>query len=399
MTILTRRNALLGLAAAGVQTVDAGAATPATITQPFANGQRPLLRYPQKRPLIAMTTRPPQLETPFPVYDEGLLTRNDAFFVRYHLAGAPALPDLATYRLQVGGLVDRPRGFSLAELKAMPQTEVIAVNQCSGNGRGFSDPRVAGGQAGNGLMGNARWRGVALKHVLERVGVRAGAVQVEFDGLDGPVLPTTPDFVKALDLAHALDGEVMLAWAMNGEDLPILNGWPLRLVVPGYYGTYWVKHLGQITVLDKPSTSYWMTTAYRVPDNDCMCVPAGGKPDRTRPIGRLNVRSFLTNVASGDRLRPGRHTLRGIAFDGGHGIERVEVSVDGGRAWAPARLSPELGRYSFRGWTFAAVLPRGPQTLMARATSRDGGMQPMTQPWNPSGYMRNVVERVEVEVA
>ncbi|MFG3757104.1 molybdopterin-dependent oxidoreductase, partial [Klebsiella pneumoniae] len=124
------------------------------------------------------------------------------------------------------------------------------VNQCSGNSRGFSDPRVAGGQLANGAMGNARWRGVPLKTVLDKAGVQAGAKQVTFNGMDGPVSDKTPDFVKALDIDHARDGEVMLAYAMNGHDLPVLNGFPLRLVVPGHYGTYWVKHLNDITVID-----------------------------------------------------------------------------------------------------------------------------------------------------
>ena len=121
-------------------------------------------------------------------------------------------------------------------------------NQCSGNSRGFFDPRVAGGQLGNGAMGNARWHGVPLKTVLDMAGVQQGAKQVTFNGMDGPVLDKTPDFVKALDIDHARDGEVMLAYGMNGDDLPVLNGFPLRLVVPGYYGTYWVKHLNEITV-------------------------------------------------------------------------------------------------------------------------------------------------------
>jgi len=141
----------------------------------------------------------------------------------------------------------------------MPAQEIVAVSQCSGNGRGFFEPRVAGGQAGNGLMGNARWRGVPLRAVLDRAGVKAGAVQVQFDALDGPVAEGTPDFAKALDLDLARSGEVMLAYAMNGEELQFLNGWPLRLVVPGYFGTYWVKHVNEVTVLDRPSSTFWIT--------------------------------------------------------------------------------------------------------------------------------------------
>ena len=177
--------------------------------------------------------------------------------------------------------------------------EYVAVNQCSGNSRAFFTPRVAGGQLGNGAMGNAKWRGVPLKTVLDMAGVQAGAKQVRFDGLDGPVLPATPDFAKALELDHAADGEVMLAYSMNDADLPMLNGYPLRLVVPGYFGTYWVKHLNEVTVLDTVLDNFWMATAYRIPDNPCACVTPGSTVKKTVPIARFPVRSFITNVKEG----------------------------------------------------------------------------------------------------
>jgi DMSO/TMAO reductase YedYZ molybdopterin-dependent catalytic subunit len=370
------------------------------VVMPFANGERTLAAYPGKRPLIRLTARPPQLETPFAVFNEGAITPNDAFFVRYHLAGLPDEIDADAWRLKLGGLVDRPLSLSLDELKAMPSVDLVAVNQCSGNSRGFSNPRVAGGQSGNGAMGNARWTGVPLKAVLDRAGVRAGARQVSFGGLDGPVDPATPDFVKALDIDHARDGEVMLAWAMNGSDLPFLNGYPLRLIVPGWYGTYWVKHLSEITVLDHEFDGFWMKTAYRIPDNPCACVPAGTKPDKTRPISRFNIRSFLTSHAEGAKVASGKPVeLKGIAFDGGDGIARVEVSTDGGRSWSQAVLGQDLGRYSFREWRLSASLPRGEHAVKVRAVGRTGETQPEVARWNPPGYMRNVVETVTLRAA
>ncbi|HEX6138052.1 MAG TPA: molybdopterin-dependent oxidoreductase, partial [Casimicrobiaceae bacterium] len=244
-----------------------------TYTLPIANGERPLVRYPQKRPLIVLTSRPPQLETPWEVYNEGVVTPNDAFFVRYHLAGIPTNVDVDTHRISVKGRVASPLSLSVADLKQMDAIEYYAVDQCSGNSRGFFEPRVAGGQLANGAMGNAKWRGVPLKAVLAKAGIQEGARQVKFDGLDAPVVSGTPDFVKALDVDHAMDGEVLLAYAMNGEDLPFLNGYPVRLVVPGWYGTYWVKHLSEITVLEGVLNDFWMSTAYRIPDNACACVP------------------------------------------------------------------------------------------------------------------------------
>ena len=393
---LNRRTAL-GLGAAAL--LAPGRARAETVTLPFANGERPLVSYPGKRKLIGLTSRPPQLETPFSVYTEGLITPNDAFFVRYHLSDIPLSIDPDTFRLVVKGHVTNEVSLSLAELKAMGSTEIVAVNQCSGNGRGFFEPRVAGGQAANGLMGNAKWTGVPLRAVLDRAGVKPGAVQVQFDGLDGPVADKTPDFAKALELDHARNNEVMLAWAMNGEDLPFLNGYPLRLVVPGYFGTYWVKHLNEITVLDKPLANFWMATAYRIPDNDCNCVTPGTPPAKTRPIGRYKVRSFITSVQSGAALKAGPVALSGIAFDGGSGIKGVEVSADGGTTWQAAALGADLGHYSFRGWTAAVTLAPGDHALKVRATSNAGETQPVEQPWNPSGYLRNLIETTAVRAA
>ena len=378
-----------------------GARAQEVTTLPFANGERPLVRYPGKRPLIQLTARPPQLETPFSVFDESVITPNDAFFVRYHLSDIPLSIDPEAFRLEVKGNVDRSLSLSLADLKTgFEPVEFVAVHQCSGNSRGFVEPRVAGGQLGNGAMGNARWRGVPLKAVLDRAGVQAGSRQVTLNGLDGPALPETPDFVKALNLDHARDGEVMIAYAMNGEDLPWLNGFPLRLVVPGYYGTYWVKHLNEITVIDHLFDGYWMASAYRVPDNDCACVEPGQKATATVPVRRFNVRSFITNLAEGDKVKAEAPTLvKGIAFDGGYGISDVLMSRDGGQNWSETRLGSDLGRYSFREWRTELRLPAGTHELKVRAINRIGQSQPMTPLWNPPGYLRNVVETVRVVAA
>ena len=371
-----------------------------TVKLPFDNGERPLVKYPQKRPMIGLTSRPPQLETPFSVFNDGAITPNDAFFVRYHLAGIPLEIDPDTFTVEVKGKVDKPLKLSLAELKRMPSVEIVAVNQCSGNSRGFFEPRVAGGQLGNGAMGNARWKGVTLKAVLDRAGVQKEARQVTFNGLDTAIVDKTPDFVKALDIDQARDGEVMLAYAMNGQDLPFLNGFPLRLVVPGYYGTYWVKHLSEITVIDSVFDGFWMKSAYRIPDNDCNCTPPGTPPKTTVPIGRFTVRSFITSVVDGAKVAAGQQiVLKGIAFDGGTGIKEVAVSTDDGKSWTPAKLGQDLGKYSFREWQLPVTLAAGPHALKVRATSNGGQTQPMTPLWNPAGYLRNVVETTRVTAA
>jgi len=396
-----RRRVLAGaLAAAALGlTGRAARAQPASVDLPVANGRRKLVAYPEKRPLIVLTSRPPQLETPFAVFDEGLLTPNDAFFVRYHHAGIPTAIDADQHVIRIGGnALAKPYELTMADLRTQfTAVELVAVNQCSGNGRALFSPRVTGGQLTNGAMGNARWLGVPLRQVLARAEPRETARQVAFNGLDTPVLPGGANFVKSLDMAHAMDGEVMLAYRMNGADLPMLNGYPVRLVVPGFYGTYWVKHLSDIQVIDHDLESFWMKPAYRVPDNDCACVEPGTVPAATRPIGRFNVRSFITSLGDQARIAAGKPTeVRGIAFDGGQGIREVAFSADGGQSWREAVLGEDLGRYSFRPFTFGFTPVKGVNDLRVRAWNRSGQSQPMEALWQPAGYMRNVVESVKV---
>lgn len=214
------------------------------------------------------------------------------------------------------------------------------------------------------------------------------------------MLDTIPDFVKALDLEYAMDGEVMPAWSMNGADLPWLNGFPLRLVVPGYDGTSWVRHLNKIKVLDKPPDNFWMDKAYRIPANACACVEPGQKMPSTVPISRFSIWSFLTSLANGDKLTADKPlNLRGIAFDRGYDITEVDVSADGGETWQSAALGADMGKYSFRKWTTLVTLAKGDHTLTVRATNRIPQTQPMTALWNPSGYMRNIVETTAVTSA
>ncbi|HZO92508.1 MAG TPA: molybdopterin-dependent oxidoreductase [Candidatus Baltobacteraceae bacterium] len=370
-----------------------------TVTLPMQNGMRPLVAFPQKRPLILLTPRPPQLETPMAVFDDGVFTPNDAFFVRWHLANIPQSVDATKHRIAVTGAVQRPLSLSLDDLAAMPTVEVAAVNQCSGNSRGLFSPRVAGGQWANGAMGNARWTGVRLRDILDRAGLTANAKQVQFNGLETPVLPTTPDFKKSLDVDVARGDDVIVAYLMNGAPMPLLNGYPVRLVVPGWYATYWVKMLSDITVLDHVDDQFWMKTAYRIPDTPNANVAPGSTGFLTVPISRMDVRSFITNVSDGATVKAGPTAIRGIAFDGGHGIRRVELSSDGGSTWRDAELERDYGRYSFRRWNATWDAKPGSATLAVRATSNDGSTQTKTPIWNPSGYMLNTIETYRVTVS
>ena len=353
--------------------------------------------FPQKGALILQRTRPPLLETPMEVFDRSVFTPNDQFYVRWHWAGIPNEIDVKSFRLTVHGHVNRTVSLSLDEVLPLPQMELAAINQCSGNSRGYFEPRVSGAQWSHGAMGNARWTGVSLKTVLDRAGVKAGAVQVRFSGMDEAVLPEAPKLMKSLAIDHARNSEVMLAYAMNGEQLPLLNGFPLRLIVPGWYSTYWVKMLNYIEVLDQPDTNYWMKTAYTIPDTPHASVRPGETGFKTVPINRMVPRSFITNVKEGDKLKAGAAMLaRGIAFGGDTGVARVDFSSNGGKSWQQAQLGKDEGKYSFRQWQFSFTPATGAQVLMVRCTSSSGEAQPDTPNWNPSGFMRNVIEQMPV---
>ena len=355
---------------------------------------------PGKAPLIKLTYRPPNYETPIDAFRDAI-TSNDRFFVRYHLAGVPELSELEGWKLTIGGdAVLRPLELSLDELKSgFEPVEITAVCQCSGNRRGLFEPHVAGVQWGYGAMGNASWRGARLKDVLAKAGVADAAVEVALGAADGPVLDATPDFTKSIPLAKALDGNTIIAYAMNGEPLPHLNGFPARLVVPGWTATYWVKHLNALEVRSKPFAGYWMAKAYRVPKGlFATDLPFTSQDDeKTTPITQILVNSLITHPASGAKVPAAGFDVEGIAWDGGHGIRMVEVSADGGRSWQQASLGQDFGDFSFRQWQMrVGGSSAGPVKIMARATSRSGEIQVDRLVPNPAGYHHNLVQSVDL---
>ena len=399
MHALPRRTVLLGAAAlAGTaraqRTIDLGL--------PGGPSERPLgSAFPQKGEMIIQRVRPPLLETPMEVFDRHLFTPNDRFFVRWHWGDLPTAIEPAAFRLKVHGAVARPLSLTLDRLLALPRIDYAAVNQCAGNSRGLFEPRVPGAQWRHGAMGNARWTGVRLRDVLDLAGVRPGALAVRFAGLDQPLVDGAPDYRKSLALDHARDGEVMLAFLQNGEPLPLLNGYPLRLVVPGWFSTYWVKMLSDIEVLDRQDDDYWMTKAYRIPDTPGANVAPEAKAYPTKPVTRMVPRAWITSHADGARAPAGRPlALRGIALGGDRGVARVELSTDGGRSWTAAVLGPDEGRYSFRRFEHVVLAPAaGPIVLLARCTNQAGESQPLEPNWNPSGYLRRVAESVRITIA
>ena len=358
-----------------------------------------MVRFPEKTDLILLTDRPPQLETPLQYFRDDI-TPNEAFFVRWHLANVPTSVDTNAFRLNLKGHVERELSLSLDDLrKQFEPVSLIAVNQCSGNSRSLFEPRVPGGQWRNGAVGNALWTGVRLKDLLAKAMPKAGAVDVTLRGLDGPVVNTTPPFVKSLSIDKAGDGDVIVAYAMNGQPLPMLNGFPCRLVVPGWYATYWVKALHEIMVLDKAFDGFWMAKAYRLPVTPNYSESPANLAQKTVPISTMTTRSLIVSPEPGNRVPAGREcVIDGVAFDGGKGIAKVDVSTDGGLSWNAASLGADRGRYSFRRfryeWTPAA---RGNVRLLSRAVNAAGETQVLQQ-WNRSGYARDVMDPTNVLV-
>lgn len=373
---------------------------------PFWNSVGPIAAYPQKLPLILLTDRPVQLETPRHFFLSAI-TPNHAFYVRWHLDEIPSSVDLSEWRLRVEGNVEHPLTISMSDLLTRhTPVSITAVNQCSGNSRSRFQPRVPGGQWGSGAMGNAVWTGVKLSDALKAAGVKTGSAAVQFQGLDrgkGPEGMGSNAYLKSLDLADPVIDESLLAYSMNGEPLPMLNGFPLRLVVPGYFSTYWVKALSWIRVLPQPDENFWMKTGYRIPDTPRgSTTPEDVKAGKVKtvPINRMPVRSFIITPDGGSKL-PAKFPvlLCGIAFSGHGRVVKVEVSADDGKTWREARLGEDLGAYSFRTWEHRWTPERaGRYTFAVRATDAKGNVQPNEGVWNAGGYLWNKIERQEIVV-
>ena len=384
-TIIT--GAALTLPAAAQRLID--------LRLPGGPSKRPLEpAFPGKGDMITQRIRPPVLETPMDVFDQRTITPNKSFFVRWNWE-FPTMIDAAEHRVVVRGAVKTPLQLTLDEIvRAGEHVEVVAVNQCAGNGRGFSQPRVTGTQWGNGAMGNARWKGVRLRDVLDKAGIGKEATRIRFAGLDKPPIDDAPQFIKSIPIDVARRDDVLIAWNMNGEALPVLHGFPLRIVVPGWFSTYWVKMLNDIEVLTGEDDSYYVAKTYRMP---IAPVTPSDKGFKTVPITTMPPRAFITSHADGTVVKRGAPLeLRGIAMGGDAGVAKVEL--DGGGLKATCALGPEDGKFGFRRWSVQIPEIKGDLIGMGvRATNMNGASQPYVQAWNPSGYARDVVERISLK--
>jgi DMSO/TMAO reductase YedYZ molybdopterin-dependent catalytic subunit len=342
--------------------------------------------------LVVHRAHPLNAETSIPALVGGVVMPNAHFYVRNHFH-APRL-NVRRWRLTVGGLVADPLRLSLHDLEAMPETTSVVTLECAGNGRALLDPPTAGEQWQLGAVSTAEWTGVALRDVLDRAGVLPRGRVAVFRGADrgfveGHTEPTR--FERSLTLDEARDAGALLAYAMNGEALPPQHGYPLRLIVPGWYAVASVKWLDEIEIVDTAFDGYFQTESYIfVDDHDGEEV--------VDPVTLQRVRALIVTPAAGDVVDTGELAVRGVAWSGAGPIRRVEVRVDR-LPWQPARL---VGDRRDHGWQWWELLTRiddtGAHTIRARATDLAGRTQPDEAPWNPMGYGNNAVHRVEIDV-
>jgi sulfite oxidase len=350
---------------------------------------------PGKEKLIVRSVRPPDYESPVGLLDSWI-TPVDHFYVRQHMPTPTGL-DAATWTLQVDGDVATPLTLTLDDLRKMPATSTTSVLECAGNGRAFFDPPVAGIQWEKGAVGNARWTGVRMADILKRAGLRPSGRFVTMNGADRG-MGQQPDFVRQLPIDKALDPDTLIAYDMNDQPITPLHGFPLRSIVPGWEGAYSIKWLTHLSVLDKEFDGFWVATGYRYPTKT-VAPGAAVDPKDMVPLTGLVVKSLITRPLEAAVMLPGKVEVAGFAWAGDTDISRVEVSTDHGAMWHTARLVGERAKYAWRRfeYTFEATRPES-YLILSRATDAKGRTQPITPPWNPSGYLWNAPDSVRIEV-
>jgi DMSO/TMAO reductase YedYZ molybdopterin-dependent catalytic subunit len=347
---------------------------------------------PDRSRMIVRSPRPEDLEMPLDGFGDWL-TPIDRFFVRCHTY-TPAV-NLSEWSLKIEGLVERPTTLSMQELKRFPRVELAGVLECAGGGRSFYRPTVAGAQWGYGAVGNAKWTGVRLQDVLQRAGMKESAQHILCDGADVP-LGKMPDFQRTIPIRKAAHPDTLLAYEMNGRPLPVEHGFPLRVIVPGWAGDSWVKWLQHIEVLDHEFDGFWMKTAYRHPAQTVAPGTAVDAKDMI-PVTDLNVKSVI--ASPNGWARPGTIRIQGKAWSNSSPVAKVDVSTDGGQTWMAAKLAGPQSKYGWRSWERSWKAGQGEYTLIARATNIAGQTQPLSEEWNPSGYLWSVAQPLKVVIS
>jgi len=348
-----------------------------------------------KSRLIIRSARPEDLETPVHLLTDWI-TPNELFYVRSHFY-TPRI-DEASWSLKIDGEVTSPLSLTLAQLKAMPSRTVVATLECAGNGRGLFNPPVAGIQWERGAVGTARWKGVPFAAVLKQAGITPKAKHLWLDGGDVGV-GKAPDFVRNLPLDKALLPDTILCYEMNGEPLPVSHGFPLRAIVPGWEGAYSVKWLSSIHASDVEQPGAFVQAGYRYPKRPV--VPGGTVAAAdTEPLRGMPVKSIITAPQTDMTTKPGPVRIGGFAWAGNDQVRRVDVSVDGGRSWLPARLGTDVAPFAWRQFEYVwHTASPGSHVVMSRATDSLGRSQPIVPAWNPAGYLWNAIDQVRINVS
>lgn len=346
---------------------------------------------------IIRQREPENFEFPFDAL-ESVLTPNDRFYVRNHFA-RPRI-ELASWRLEVTGSVRNALSLTLDELRKLPSRTLVCTMECAGNSRVFLSPPAKGVQWELGAVSTAEWTGVPLIAVLERAGIRPEALEVVLEGADSgeikdPPRPAGPlHFARSMPLTKARQPDVLLAYRMNGVDLPPEHGFPLRAVVPGWYGMASIKWLTRVVVVDTPFQGFFQTIDY------ARWESRNGQPVR-EPLRAMQVKAAIARPAMRESIPAGQpYRVHGAAWAGEEEVAKVEVSIDGGRTWELAHLEPSPGRYAWSLWSYSWQVPArsGPYRLMARATDRSGRTQPERHDANNENYVIHHILPVEGEV-
>lgn len=338
-----------------------------------------------------VTSLPENSETPIEDI-RSWVTPNKLFFVRNHFK----MPEIARddWQLRIEGLVERPMVLTWQDLSALPQRTVFATMECAGNGRSFLQPRVAGVPWGAGAIGHAEWSGVPLREVLRKAGIKHGAREVVFEGSDRGTEADHPEvmpFARSLPLERALDPDTLLATHMNGEVLDPVHGFPVRLLVPGWYGVASVKWLRRMEVIDHAFQGYYQTVKYTVQRKTAQGI-------ETVVVGPMALKSEIIRPHAGEMLGIGTNRIFGVAWAGPEAVTGVEISTDGGRTWTHADLLGPQAEHSWTMWEYLWEVARpGDYTLLARATSASG-VQPREHDNLNGGYQISFSRPTHVRV-
>ncbi|UCH20265.1 MAG: sulfite oxidase [Deltaproteobacteria bacterium] len=337
-----------------------------------------------------MTEKPLNAETPTE-YLRSWITDNDLFFKRNQGQFMEKPVKLSDWTLSIEGVVNKKISLTFEDIRRRPKVEMANTLECSGNSRSLLKQKASGNPWTIGGVGNAIWGGIWLKELLEEAVLQENARHVSFEGLDQPLGSAGIKFIRSIPLEKAMSS-TLLAYEMNGQPLPLKHGYPLRAIALGWTGANCVKWLHKITVLEQPFEGFFMDKVYRI-------FQKGEDPKSGQVVKDINVKSIIVEPAMDEKISAGLVAIRGAAYAGEAGIQRVEVSVDNGKTWQGAKLIGPQEPHAWRHWEYLwQAKQKGDYKIMARATDTNGRQQPETASWNVLGYGNNGIQEHAITV-